>query len=64
MAQVEINAIRKANGDVYVKVDDLIKSMYNDFAELGNDEAAVKNYIKFTIENWEDYQKKIRDKDL
>ena len=62
MKDVQVNSILKANGDVYIKVDDLIKAFYSDFSELGNDDAAVKKYIKFIVEQWEDYQEKIRNK--
>jgi len=62
MDGTEVNAIRRDNGDVYIKVDDLIKSFYSDFTFLENDETAVKKYIKSCIENWETYQNKIRKK--
>ena len=62
MDGTEVSAIRKDNGDVYIKIDDLIKSFYSDFTFLENDEAAVKKYIKSCVENWEVYQKKIRNK--
>lgn len=64
MEGTEINTIRKSNNDVFIKVDDLIKTFYRDFGNLENNEVAVKKYIKACVENWEDFQKTIRDKNL
>lgn len=49
--------IRK--GEVYVKLDNVVKALLADFAELENDESAVKKYIKENVEVWEDYEKGI-----
>jgi len=62
MKGTEVNTISKPNGDVFIKVDDLIKAFYHDFGNLENNETAVKKYIKACVENWKDYEKKIRDK--
>jgi len=46
-------------GEVYVKLDDVVKALFADFAELENDEAAVKKYIKHSVEVWEKYEQGI-----
>lgn len=46
-------------GEVYVKLDNVVKALLADFAELENDESAVKKYIKENVEVWEDYEKGI-----
>ena len=55
MESTKVNAVVR-NADVYVKLDDVVKALYADFAELGLDESAVKKYIKHSVEVWEKYE--------
>ncbi len=58
MKDIKIEAVIR-NGDVYVRLDDVVKSFLSDFAELENDESALKKYIKRSVEVWEKYEEGI-----
>jgi hypothetical protein len=53
MAKVRIQSILKFNGDVFVRCDDIIKSLYADLA--ATTDTKIKNHIREEIELWELY---------
>lgn len=57
MEQVKINSIVKFGCIVYVKCDDIIKSLYHDLMETQNPE--TQQYIKANIRIWEEYEESI-----
>ena len=56
MAAVKVEAQVNFKG-VFAKVDDMIKTLYKDYTNTDNE--AVREYIKTSIEGWEDYQENI-----
>ena len=58
MEQVKVNSTIK-KGEVYVKLGDVVKALLTDFAELPDDEDAIKKYIKHSVGVWEKYENDI-----
>ena len=53
MKRVMLKSIIKPNGDVYVRCDDIIKSLYAHLA--ATTDTKIKDHIKEEIELWEQY---------
>jgi hypothetical protein len=58
-SKVMVNCLIKFKTDVYVKGDDMIKSLYFDLSQETNSE--VKKYIQASIDVWEEYMEEMRN---
>ena len=59
MAHIKIKSI-VIEDSVYVKLDDVIKTQYEDFTNTDN--SIIQQYIKSSIEYWEEHQERILNK--
>lgn len=57
--QIRVNGVLQ-NGNIYVKLDDVIKTLYSDHTQL--DDEVTKEYIINCIDNWEEYKENILKK--
>jgi hypothetical protein len=58
MSNIRITATIRF-GDVYVRLGDVIKSLYADSAYMTSADENIKTYLKHSIKEWEEYDERI-----
>lgn len=59
MEAIIVRAVINNNG-IHVKLDDVIKSLYDDYTNTDN--SIIQQYIKSSINHWEEYKESIVNK--